>query len=280
MRIALAKLLVRRPEFLMLDEPTNHLDLEARNWLEDYLANYPGGIILVSHDRYFLDRVTDRTVEVSRGRLVEYRGGYSAYLVEREQRRELEQAAYENQRAEIEHMEAFISRFRYQASKAKLVQSRIKQLEKIERLEPPAGSENPPAIRFPQCERGGRRVFELRGAVKRYGDLTVYDGIDLTIERGARIALVGPNGAGKSTMMKLLAGIEPMTAGQPHRRHGSRDRLLRAEPRRIARLQQDRAPGVERRGRRDDDRRNSRPARRDALFRRRRAETRGRALGR
>jgi ATP-binding cassette, subfamily F, member 3 len=214
MRIALAKLLVRRPEFLMLDEPTNHLDLEARNWLEDYLSNYPGGIILVSHDRYFLDRVTDRTVEVSRGRLVEYRGGYSAYLVEREQRRQLEQAAYENQRAEIEHMEAFISRFRYQASKAKLVQSRIKQLDKIERLEPPAGSEKSPAIHFPQCERGARRVFELRGAVKRYGDITVYGGVDLTIERGARIALVGPNGAGKSTMMKLLAEIEPMTAGQ------------------------------------------------------------------
>ena len=214
MRIALAKLLVRRPEFLMLDEPTNHLDLEARNWLEDYLSNYPGGIILVSHDRYFLDRVTDRTLEVSRGRLVEYQGGYSAYLVEREQRHALELAAYENQRAEIEHMEAFISRFRYQASKAKLVQSRIKQLEKIDRLAPPAGSQAPPAIRFPQCERGGRQVFALRGAVKRYGELTVYDGIDLTIERGARIALVGPNGAGKSTMMKLLAGIEPMTAGQ------------------------------------------------------------------
>jgi len=206
--------LVRRPEFLMLDEPTNHLDLEARNWLEDYLSNYPGGIILVSHDRYFLDRVTDRTLEVSRGRLVEYQGGYSAYLVEREQRRELEMAAYQNQRAEIEHMETFISRFRYQASKAKLVQSRIKQLEKIERLEPPPGSETPPAIRFPQCERGGRQVFDLRGAVKRYGELTVYDGIDLAIERGARIALVGPNGAGKSTMMKLLAGIEPMTAGR------------------------------------------------------------------
>jgi len=214
MRIALAKLLVRRPTFLMLDEPTNHLDLEARNWLEDYLANYPGGIILVSHDRYFLDRVTDRTVEVARGRLVEYRGGYTAYLAEREQRREIEQAAYENQRAEIEHMEAFISRFRYQASKAKLVQSRIKQLEKIERLEPPDGIENPPAIRFPQCERGARRVFELRGAVKRYGGITVYSGVDLTIERGARIALVGPNGAGKSTMMKMLAGIEPLTAGE------------------------------------------------------------------
>jgi ATP-binding cassette subfamily F protein 3 len=213
MRIALAKLLVRRPEFLMLDEPTNHLDLEARNWLEDYLSGYPGGIILVSHDRYFLDRVTDRTLEVSRGRLVEYHGGYSTYLVEREQRHQAELAAYQNQRTEIEHMETFISRFRYQASKAKLVQSRVKQLEKIERLEPPAGTEKPPAIRFPQCERGARRVFELRGAVKRYGDITVYDGVDLVIERGARIALVGPNGAGKSTMMKLLAGIEPLTNG-------------------------------------------------------------------
>jgi ATP-binding cassette subfamily F protein 3 len=213
MRIALARLLVRRPDFLMLDEPTNHLDLEARNWLEDYLSNYPGGTILVSHDRYFLDRVTDRTLEVSRGRLTEYTGNYSAYLVERERRYQAELAAYQNQRTEIEHMEAFISRFRYQASKAKLVQSRIKQLDKIERVEPPAGSEKPPAIHFPDCARGARRVFELRGAVKRYGDLTVYDGVDLTIERGSRIALVGPNGAGKSTMMKLLAGIEPMTAG-------------------------------------------------------------------
>src|SRR3984893_5206110 len=214
MRIALAKLLVRRPEFLMLDEPTNHLDLEARNWLEDYLSGYPGGIILVSHDRYFLDRVTDRTLEVSRGRLGEYHGGYSTYLVEREQRHQAELAAYQNQRTEIEHMETFISRFRYQASKAKLVQSRIKQLEKIERPEPPAGTEKPPAIHFPKCERGARRVFELRGAIKRYGNITVYDGVDLVIERGARIALVGPNGAGTSTMMKLLAGIEPMTAGE------------------------------------------------------------------
>ncbi|HZO83322.1 MAG TPA: ABC-F family ATP-binding cassette domain-containing protein [Candidatus Binataceae bacterium] len=213
MRVALAKLLVSRPEFLMLDEPTNHLDIEARNWLEDYLAGYPGGIILVSHDRYFLDRVTTRTVEVANGRIVEYQGGYSAYLVERERRNTAELEAYEKQRAEIEHIEAFISRFRYQASKAKLVQSRIKQLEKIERLAPPPGLEKPPAISFPRCERGARRVFELRGAVKRYGELTVYDGVDLVIERGARVALVGPNGAGKSTMMKLLAGVEPMSAG-------------------------------------------------------------------
>jgi ATP-binding cassette subfamily F protein 3 len=213
MRIALAKLLLRRPEFLMLDEPTNHLDIEARNWLEDYLAAYPGGIIMVSHDRYFLDRVTRTTVEVSRGRLTEYVGGYSRYLVEREKRFELELAAYQNQREEIEHIESFISRFRYQASKARLVQSRIKQLEKIERLELPAGAETAPAIRFPQCERSGRRVFEMTGVVKRYGTLAVYDGIDLVIERGARVALVGPNGSGKSTMMRLLAGVDTLSAG-------------------------------------------------------------------
>jgi ATP-binding cassette subfamily F protein 3 len=214
MRIALAKLLLDAPDFMMLDEPTNHLDIEARNWLEDYLCAYQGGIILVSHDRYFLDRVTTRTVEVSRGRLTEYVGGYSRYLVAREERFALEMAAYERQREEIEHMESFISRFRYQASKARLVQSRIKQLDKLERLEPPEGSQKPPAISFPKCERSTRRVFELKGAVKRYGALIVYDGVDLTIERGARIALVGPNGSGKSTMMKLLAGVEPMSGGE------------------------------------------------------------------
>ncbi len=213
MRIALAKLLLQKPEFLMLDEPTNHLDIEARNWLEEYLASYPGGMIMVSHDRYFLDRVTRRTLEVARGRLIEYVGNYSAYLVKRDERFVAEMAAYENQREEVEHMEAFISRFRYQASKAKLVQSRIKQLEKVERLQPPVGADKPPAINFPQAQRSGRRVLELNGAVKRYGDLLVYNGLDLVIERGARIALVGPNGAGKSTLIKILAGIEPLTAG-------------------------------------------------------------------
>jgi ATP-binding cassette subfamily F protein 3 len=214
MRIALAKLLLRRPEFLMLDEPTNHLDIEARNWLEDYLEDYAGGIILVSHDHYFLDRVTRKTVEVARGALIEYNGNYSYYLAERERRFEQEFAAYEKQRAEIEHMEAFISRFRYQASKARLVQSRIKQLEKVERLQPPVGLEKPPSIVFPECERGARRVVELRGAVKRYGELTVYGGVSLEIERGARIALVGPNGAGKSTMIRMLAGIESLDGGE------------------------------------------------------------------
>ncbi|MGH7778514.1 MAG: ABC-F family ATP-binding cassette domain-containing protein [Candidatus Binataceae bacterium] len=214
MRIALAKLLLDGPDFMMLDEPTNHLDIEARNWLEDYLAGYTGGIILVSHDRYFLDRVTNRTAEVSRGKITDYAGNYTRYLVQREERFALEMAAYENQREEIDHMEQFISRFRYQASKARLVQSRIKQLEKVERLQPPAGAEKPPAIIFPGCERSARRVFELKGAVKKYDDLTVYAGIDLVIERGQKIALVGPNGAGKSTMMKLLAGVEDLTAGE------------------------------------------------------------------
>ena len=214
MRIALAKLLLQKPDFLMLDEPTNHLDIEARNWLEDYLEDYEGGIILVSHDHYFLDRVTRRTVEVARGGLTDYNGNYSYYLAERERRFEAELAAYEKQRVEIEHMEAFISRFRYQASKAKLVQSRIKQLEKVERLQSPPGLEKPPTIAFPDCDRSARRVVELRDAVKRYGELTVYSGISLEIERGARIALVGPNGAGKSTMIRMLAGIDDLTAGE------------------------------------------------------------------
>jgi len=214
MRIALAKLLLDAPEFLMLDEPTNHLDIEARNWLEDFLQSYTGGIILVSHDRYFLDRVTSRTVEVARGKLTEYQGNYSRYLVQREERFQLEMAAYEKQRVEIEHTEAFISRFRYQKSKAALVQSRIRQLEKLERLKPPVGAEKPPAINFPECQRSARRVFELRAIAKRYGELVVYDGVDLVVERGQKVALVGPNGAGKSTLMKLMAGIEPLTAGQ------------------------------------------------------------------
>jgi ATP-binding cassette, subfamily F, member 3 len=214
MRIALAKLLLQRPDFLMLDEPTNHLDIEARNWLEEYLEEYEGGIILVSHDHYFLDRVTRRTVEVARGALTEYNGNYSFYLVERERRFLAELAAYEKQRDEIEHMEAFISRFRYQASKAKLVQSRIKQLEKVERLQTPAGLEKPPTIKFPDCDRGARRVVELRDAIKRYGELTVYSGVSIEIERGSRIALVGPNGAGKSTMIRMLAGVDELTAGE------------------------------------------------------------------
>ena len=195
MRVALAKLLLSKPNLLLLDEPTNHLDLESRNWLEDYLKDYPFAYVLVSHDRYFLNATVNKILELWNRRAFIYTGGYDRYLQQKEERRRQLEAAYRNQQDRIHHLETFISRFRYQASKAKLVQSRIKQLEKIERLSPPVGADKPPAINFPQAQRSGRRVLELNGAVKRYGDLLVYDGLDLVIERGAKIALVGPNGA-------------------------------------------------------------------------------------
>jgi len=213
MRIALATLLLRRPQLLLLDEPTNHLDLEARDWLEAFLRDYPFTVILVAHDRFFLDQTVTRITELSRARLSDFECDYSHYLVEKEERQRQEEHAYRLQQEEIERIEAFISRFRYQASKAALVQSRIKQLEKIERLPPPDGGVRTLHFRFPQPPRSGRMVLELHGATKRYGDLTVYDGLDLAIERGRKIAVVGPNGAGKSTLMRMLAGVDPLDAG-------------------------------------------------------------------
>ncbi|MBI4514474.1 MAG: ABC-F family ATP-binding cassette domain-containing protein [Deltaproteobacteria bacterium] len=214
MRIALAKLLLQQPRLLLLDEPTNHLDLEARDWLEAFLRAYPHTVILVAHDRYFLDQTVTRITELGRGRLADYECDYSHYLAEKEERQRQEAEAYRLQQEEITRIEAFISRFRYQASKAALVQSRIKQLEKIDRLPPPEGGARSVHFRFPQPPRSGRAVLELKGTAKRYGDLVVYDGLDLLIERGRKIALVGPNGAGKSTLMRLLAGIEPPDAGE------------------------------------------------------------------
>jgi ATP-binding cassette subfamily F protein 3 len=212
MRIALAKLLLQQPQLLLLDEPTNHLDLEARDWLEGFLRGYPYTVILVAHDRYFLDQTVTRITELSRGTLSDFECDYSHYLVEKEERQQRQEEAYRLQQEEIARIESFISRFRYQASKAALVQSRIKQLEKIDRLEPPEGM-RAVHFRFPQPPRSGRAVLELRGATKRYGDLTVYDGLDFTLERGQKVALVGPNGAGKSTLMRLLAGVEPLDGG-------------------------------------------------------------------
>jgi ATP-binding cassette subfamily F protein 3 len=214
MRVALAKLLLRRPRVLLLDEPTNHLDLEARTWLEEFLAASESLVILVAHDRYFLDVCVQRITEVSRGRLTDYDCNYTAYLERREERRALEAQAYTAQQEEIERIEAFVRRFRYQASKAALVQSRVKQLEKIERLSPPDGHERRVKIRLPDPPRSGRIVVGLEHGTKQYGDLTVYSDVDLTIERGTKVALVGPNGAGKSTLLKLLAGVEPLTAGR------------------------------------------------------------------
>ncbi|MEJ2201501.1 MAG: ABC-F family ATP-binding cassette domain-containing protein, partial [Desulfuromonadaceae bacterium] len=212
MRIALAKLLLQRPNLLLLDEPTNHLDLPARDWLETYLIAYPHAVVLVSHDRFFLDQVVGRIVEVWNGSLFEYPGNYSSYLVEREARVAALVEAKRCQDEEIEKIEAFINRFRYQANKASLFQSRIKQLEKIERIQvPPARKKI--AFKFPDPPKGGRSVLELHGVVQRYGSLTVLDHIDLTIEKGERIALVGANGAGKSTLMRLLAGAEESKSG-------------------------------------------------------------------
>jgi ATP-binding cassette subfamily F protein 3 len=212
MRIALAKLLLAKPNLLLLDEPTNHLDLETRNWLEDYLKSYPFGYILISHDRYFLDVTIDRTVEIWNKRLNVYQGNYTKYLSQKDERRTQLHAAYSNQRQQIEHLEAFINRFRAQATKAKQVQSRIKELEKIERIEIP---EEEPVIhfKFPQPPPSGRMVAEAEELSKSYGSKLVLDKVRFGIERGDRVALVGVNGAGKSTLIKLLIGEEASTAG-------------------------------------------------------------------
>jgi ATP-binding cassette subfamily F protein 3 len=212
MRIALAKLLLAKPNLLLLDEPTNHLDLETRNWLEGYLRTYPFGYILISHDRYFLDVTIDRTVEIWNKRLNIYQGNYTKYLSQKDERRTQLQAAYRNQRDQIEHLEAFINRFRYQATKAKQVQSRIKELEKIERIEIP---EEEPVIhfKFPQPPPSGRRVVEVEGLLKSYGPKQVLNNVSFSIERGDRVALVGVNGAGKSTLIRLMTGDEAPTAG-------------------------------------------------------------------
>src|ERR1035438_3887034 len=212
MRIALAKLLLAKPNLLLLDEPTNHLDLETRNWLEDYLKSYPFGYILISHDRYFLDVTIDRTVEIWNKRLNIYQGNYTKYLNQKDERRTQLQAAYTNQRQQIEHLEAFINRFRAQATKAKQVQSRIKELEKIERIEIPE-EESTIHFKFPQPPPSGRMVAEAEELSKSYGAKLVLNSVRFRIERGDRVALVGVNGAGKSTLIRLLTGDEAPTGG-------------------------------------------------------------------
>ena len=213
MRIALAKLLLEEPNLLLLDEPTNHLDLEARNWLENYLANYPNAFVLISHDRYFLDVTVTKIVEIWNKRVWFYTGGYSKYESQKADRRVQIESAYRNQRDRIEALESFINRFRAQATKAKQVQSRIKELEKIERIEIPP-DEKTIHFRFPQPKPSGRIVAEFKNVSKSYGTKTVFSGANFNIERGDRIALVGINGAGKSTLIKLLSGEEPVTAGE------------------------------------------------------------------
>jgi len=213
MRIALAKLLLEKPNLLLLDEPTNHLDLEARNWLEEYLAAYPYAFVLVSHDRYFLDVTVRKIVELWNKGLHFYNGGYTRYEELKTERRAQLMAAYENQQDRVRQLEAFINRFRYQATKAKQVQSRIKELERIERIEIPP-DEKTIHFTFPQPKASGRIVAEFKKVTKAYGDHVVFSGADVLIERGDRASLVGINGAGKSTMIKILAGAEPVTSGE------------------------------------------------------------------
>jgi ATP-binding cassette subfamily F protein 3 len=218
MRIALAKLLLGRPTLLLLDEPTNHLDLEARNWLEEYLSEYPHSVMLVSHDRFFLDAVVTRIAEIGLRLLTDYPGNYSEYLKERDARLERLRAAKARQDEEVARVKAFIDRFRYQATKASQVQSRIKMLEKVVPIEVPPERKRV-HFTFPACAKSGRTVIELSSASKRYGDKVVFGGIDVLIERGDRLALVGPNGAGKSTLMRLLSGVEPTDEGTREEGH-------------------------------------------------------------
>jgi ATP-binding cassette subfamily F protein 3 len=207
MRLALAKLLLSAPDLLLLDEPTNHLDLDARNWLEEYLVAYPHSVILVSHDRYFLDAVVTHIADLTLRKITEYHTNYTKYLEQRDAALARLREAKKRQDEEIQRVEEFINRFRYQATKAAQVQSRIKMLEKVERLEVPPERKRI-HFQFPAAPKSGRMVLELKGAHKAYGDKTVLDRVDLHIERGDRIALVGHNGAGKSTLMRMLSGEE------------------------------------------------------------------------
>lgn len=212
MRIALAKLLLEKPNLLLLDEPTNHLDLEARNWLESYLANYEYAYVLISHDRYFLDVTVKKIAEIWNKKVTFYTGGYEKYRQQKAERLAQLEAAYKNQQDRIQQLETFINRFRYQATKAKQVQSRIKELERIDRIELPP-EEKTIHFSFPQPKPSGRIVAQFKDVSKNYGEKHVFGDVNFTIERGDRVALVGVNGAGKSTLIKLLAGTEPLSSG-------------------------------------------------------------------
>ena len=212
MRIALAKLLIRNPEVLLLDEPTNHLDLESVRWLESFLRSYEGTVVVVSHDRAFMDNMVDRVAEIDNGKLLLYRGNYSKYLVAREERLEKLRIEAKKQAEEIAHMEAFIEKFRYKATKAKQVQDRVRKLEKIERIVVPEQRKTV-HFNFVQPPRTGDEVVTLRGIRKAYGENVVYNNFDFTMYRGDKIALVGPNGAGKSTLLKMIAGVLSPDAG-------------------------------------------------------------------
>ncbi len=213
MRIALARLLLANPDVLLLDEPTNHLDLASVEWLQDFLATYAGAIVLVSHDRDFINAVANRVVELANHRATEYVGDYADFVEQRTEREASLAAQARNQQKKVAETEAFIERFRYKATKARQVQSRIKALERMDRVDAPKRSRRSVKFRFPAPPRSGRTVITLRDIRKAYGDNVVYDGLDFTLERGQKVALIGPNGAGKSTLLKMLAGVLPFERG-------------------------------------------------------------------
>lgn len=213
MRAHLARLLVMEPDILMLDEPTNHLDLESLGWFQTYLSKYQGAILAISHDREFLNAICVGILEIRNRKLNRYRGNYDDYLAQKAAREEQQLAAYKNQQREIAELQRFIDRFRAKASKASQAQDRIKQLARMERIEPPERDEATVSFSFPQPKRGGQRVITLEGVKQSYGSHVVYERLDLEVERGQRTVLVGPNGAGKSTLLKILAGMLPLEAG-------------------------------------------------------------------
>ncbi|MEN6486079.1 MAG: ATP-binding cassette domain-containing protein [Syntrophobacteraceae bacterium] len=213
MRLELARLLLAQPDLLLLDEPTNHLDLDSLLWLEQYLLASSSAMIIVSHDRIFLNRVVRRIFEIEQGVLQEYAGNYDAYLDEKALRREIQMASYNNQQDRIKNIERFIERNRYRKSTARQAQSRLKQMEKIERIEAPVHDAEIHFV-FPEPPPSGKRVMELKNVKKAYGEHVVYDGVDFTVEKGDRIAFIGENGAGKSTLLKILAGVESIGGGE------------------------------------------------------------------
>lgn len=213
MRAHLARLLVMEPDLLMLDEPTNHLDLDSLEWFQSYLKNYPGAILMISHDREFLNQLTDSIIEIQHGTLHRYRGNYDSFLEQREARALQHLAAYESQQKEIKHLQDFVSRFGAKASKASQAQSKLKQIDRMVKIEAPLDESRKIHFKFPQPPKSGLKVVTLKDVHQAYGDLAVYRGIDFKAERGQRTVLVGPNGAGKSTLLKILAGVLPVQQG-------------------------------------------------------------------
>ena len=213
MRAHLARLLVQQPDLLLLDEPTNHLDLESLLWFQDYLQGFKGAILIISHDREFLNRLLRKVVEIAWQRLNSYNGNYEDYVREKQAREDQQLRAYENQQKEIAKLQEFADRFRAKASKAAQAQSKLKQIERMDKIEAPLAQAKTVAFRFPQPPRSGQRVMTLKDMHHAYGELVVYRGMELEVEKGQRTVLVGPNGAGKSTLLKLLAGVLPVQQG-------------------------------------------------------------------